>query len=80
MVAAAAEVTWMIRLLDDLEVKNLTPITLNCDNQSTIYIAKNPVCHDRIKHIEINCHFTREKVLQGLVQLSYLPTRHYLMY
>ena len=76
MVAAAAEVTWMIRLLDDLEVKNLTPITLNCDNQSTIYIAKNPVFHDRIKHIEINCHFTREKVLQGLVQLSYLPTRH----
>jgi len=24
--------------------------------------------------IEINCHFTRDKVLEGLLQLHYLPT------
>ena len=68
----------MIRLLDDLEVKNLTPVTLNFDNQPAIYIARNLVFHDKTKHIEINFHFTREKVLEGLIQLSYLPTRHQL--
>ena len=78
MAAAAAEVTWMVRLLNDLGVRNLTPITLNCDNQSAIYIAKNPIFHDRTMHIEVDCHFTREKVLEGLLQLSYLPTRHQL--
>lgn len=50
MASAAAEVTWLLRLLEDLEIKNLKPITLNCDNQSAIYIAKNPVFHDRTKH------------------------------
>lgn len=28
--------------------------------------------HDRTKHIEVDCHFTRDKVLEGLLQLSYL--------
>lgn len=78
MAAAAAEVTWIVRLLTELGVNNLKPITLHCDNQSSLYIAKNPVFHDRTKHIEVDCHFTRDKVLEGLLQLSYLPTRHQL--
>ena len=74
MAAAASEVTWLVRLLEELGISNLTPVTLHCDNQSAIHIAKNPVFHERTKHIEIDCHFTRDKVLEGLLQLTYLPT------
>ena len=74
MAAAASEVTWAVRLLADLDVTNLKPVTLHCDNQSALYIAKNPVFHERTKHIELDCHFTRDKVLEGLIQLTYLPT------
>lgn len=70
----ASEVTWTVRILQELGMKYLQPITLFCDNQSAIYIAKNPVFHERTKHIEVDCHFVRDKVLEGLLQLSHLPT------
>uniref|UniRef100_A0A803M4B8 Uncharacterized protein n=1 Tax=Chenopodium quinoa TaxID=63459 RepID=A0A803M4B8_CHEQI len=74
MAAASSEVAWLVRLLGDFGVTNLKPITLHCDNQSALHIAKNPVFHERTKHIDIDCHFTRDKVLEGLIQLTYLPT------
>lgn len=75
MAAAASEVTWLVRLLGELGVSQLQPVNLHCDNQSAIYIAKNPVFHERTKHIEVDCHFIRNKVLEGLIQLTYLPTK-----
>lgn len=76
MTAAASEVTRTIRLLEEMGVHNLKLVTLHCDNQSTLHIIKNPVFQKRTKHFEIDCHFTRDKVLEGLIQLTYLPTRN----
>ncbi|GKC16827.1 ribonuclease H-like domain-containing protein [Tanacetum coccineum] len=44
----------------------LLPVTLHCD--STIKIVVNPVFHERIKHLEIDLHFVREKILKGVVK------------
>ena len=74
MASAASEVAWTVRLLEELGVQKLKHVTLYCDNQSALHIARNLVFHERTKHIEIDCHFTRDKVLEGLLQLSYLPT------
>jgi len=75
MAHAAAEVTWLVSLLKELGVSHPQPVTLHCDSQSAIHIARNPVFHERTKHIEVDCHFTRDKVMEGLLQLSYLPTQ-----
>ena len=50
------------------------PIKLFCDNQTTISIAKNPVYHDRTKHVEIDRHFIREKIEEGIINLTYTPS------
>lgn len=56
MVAATSKITWIMRLLNELHVINLKPITLNCDNQRAIHIGKNHVFHERTKHIELDCY------------------------
>jgi len=43
------------------------------DNQSAITLVKNLIFHHRIKHIEIQAHFIREKVMNDLLHLKYFP-------
>lgn len=73
MAASAAEVTWVVRLLEELDVTNLKPVVLHCDNQTALYITQNPVFHERTEYIELDCHIILYKVLEGLLQLTYLP-------
>lgn len=74
MASVAYEVTWLVRLLEELGVTHLKHVTIHCDNQSAINISKNPVSHERTKHIELDIHFTSDKVIEGLIQLQYLST------
>ena len=64
--------TWMVRILKNLGIHNIKPVTLHCDSQSALHIAHNLMLHDRTKHIEVDSHFTRKKVMEGLIQLKYL--------
>lgn len=74
MASASSEVVWVVRLLEKLGLTSLKPVTLHCDNMSTLHITQNPMYHECTKHLEIDCHFTRDKVMEGLLQLTYLPT------
>ena len=45
-----------------------------CDNKSAIAMAKNPVHHQRTKHIAIKYHFIREAETTKQIQLEYCTT------
>lgn len=50
-----AELAWLLRLLYELTVPSITPIPVHCDNKSTIYIAQNPIFHEK-PNIELDCN------------------------
>ena len=37
-------------------------------------MSKNPVFHDKLKHIEIKYHYIRDMVQKGAVKLQYVAT------
>ncbi|RVX13979.1 Retrovirus-related Pol polyprotein from transposon TNT 1-94 [Vitis vinifera] len=65
MAQGICEGIWLNRLLEELRVPLKHPMVLYYDNQAAISIAKNPVHHDRTKHVEIDRHFIKEKIEEG---------------
>ncbi|CAL5395906.1 unnamed protein product [Camellia sinensis] len=76
MALGICEGIWLNRMLEELRVPSEHPMVLYCDNQAAISIAKNPVHHDRTKHVEIDRHFIKEKIEEGVFQVSYTPTNY----
>lgn len=65
-----SELVWLRWLLEDMGAHQLTPTTVYCDNRSAIQIAHNDVFHERMKHIEVNCHFIRQNLLKKSLSVT----------
>lgn len=74
---AAKEAIWMKGLLTELDIPRIDvdTVTIYCDNQSAIKLAKNPEFHSRTKHIKLRHHFIRELVESGEIALEYINTK-----
>ncbi|KAL1193518.1 Retrovirus-related Pol polyprotein from transposon RE2 [Cardamine amara subsp. amara] len=66
------ELVWIKYFLRDLGVQGKEPISLYCDNQAALHIASNPVFHERTKHVEVDCHFVREKIQDGTISTRFV--------
>jgi hypothetical protein len=57
-------------MLDD----SFQKFKLKVDNMSAIALCKNPVFHDRSKHIDTKYHYIRENVESGKIELEHVST------
>ena len=64
----------MRRLLAELTGEEAHPPALMVDNQPAIALAKNPVLHDRSKHIDIKFHFLQDYVDGGQIVIEFVET------
>uniref|UniRef100_A0A2N9EGZ0 Integrase catalytic domain-containing protein n=1 Tax=Fagus sylvatica TaxID=28930 RepID=A0A2N9EGZ0_FAGSY len=74
MAITTADLYWVRMLLKDLHVPLSSPPVLWCDNAGALALASNPVFHARTKHIEIDYHFIREKVVNRDMSLRFIST------
>nr|CAN76133.1 hypothetical protein VITISV_036298 [Vitis vinifera] len=72
MALATCELIWLRHLLRELRFGKDEQMKLICDNQAALHIASNPFFHERTKHIEVDCHFIREKIASGCVATSFV--------
>ncbi|XP_019450640.1 PREDICTED: uncharacterized protein LOC109352909 [Lupinus angustifolius] len=69
LASTSCELQWITYLMQSLQIVYTSPALLYCDNTSACHIANNNVFHERTKHIEIDCHVVRERLLQHLFHL-----------
>ena len=74
MAAITCELKWLKGLLLSMGIQHPKANKLFCDSQSALHIARNPVFHERTKHIEVDIHFVRDAVTAGLIDPTYVPT------
>ena len=65
---------------ESAEVKDALAATdqLRNDNQSAVQLATNPAMRRRSKHINVRCHFTRERVADGSLRVMWCSTHEQL--
>eukprot|EP00253_Pinus_taeda_P005612 PITA_05612 len=73
-VEASKEALWLRQILSEFGFEQQHPTTLWCDNQSAIQLCKDPVQHQRTKHIELHMHFIRKLIHDHVLEVQYCST------
>jgi hypothetical protein len=69
-----AEIMWIQTLLQELGVPHPSVASLWCDNLGATYLSANPMFHARMKHIEVDYHFVRERVARKQLKIRFIST------
>ena len=73
LVSCMQEAIFLVQLYKDL-TDSVVDVNIFVDNQSAIALAKNPVQHQRSKHIDIKYHFIRAEIQKGYAKLKCVPS------
>ena len=65
----AREAFWLRGFLGELSMLQEEPTPLRVDNAGAMALAQRKAFYDRSKHLDVKCHYTREMVATGVVEL-----------
>lgn len=71
IVQVVCETIWLCHILDGLGVPQKKSMVLYCNNQNVVKLVCNPMFHEHMKHIEVDCHFIHQHVQQHKSQLQF---------
>ncbi|KAK3122095.1 hypothetical protein QOZ80_8BG0665070 [Eleusine coracana subsp. coracana] len=71
---ASTQALWLARMLGDLLGRDTEAVELRVDSMSALALAKNPVFHERSRHIRVRYHFIRGCLEEGSIKASYINT------
>ena len=70
----AKEALWLQSFINEVTRIKYRSLTIKCDNQGAMALAKDNKFHSRTKHIDLQFHFICEAVKDGKIELQYIPT------
>jgi hypothetical protein len=70
-------ILWIVHTMRDFGVI-FERVPLMCDNTSAISVAKNPVFHKKMRHVERRHHFLKDHEEKGDIKMRYIDTERQL--
>eukprot|EP00253_Pinus_taeda_P027551 PITA_27551 len=74
VVEASKEAMWLRQILSEFGFQQQHLTTLWCDNQSVIQLCKDPVQHQRSKHIELHMYFIKNLIHDHVLEVKHCST------
>lgn len=72
---ATAEIIWIQVLLRELGISQSRAPSFWCDNIGATYLSANPIFHRRMKHVEVDYHFVRERVALRQLDIRFISSK-----
>ena len=73
--AVIKEAVYIKALLEELSYYKQNKFPIYTDNNGALLLAKNPIFHERTKHIAVKYHYIRDLIIKGIIDLNYIPSK-----
>ena len=70
----AKEAIWLRNFVSEIQGESSGPLTMLCNNQGAIMLAKDNKFHSQTKHINLHYHFIHEAVEDKKIFIKYIPS------
>jgi hypothetical protein len=70
------EAVYIRTLLKELGFYKQSKSSIYTNNNGALLLAKNPIFHERTKHIAVKYHYIRDLIIKGIIDLNYISSKN----